>query len=64
MENGVGSVIDNHGHCDLRHNRPTRMDIKPDYGNFSDIIAAQSQHYVDYFTWIGIVAWDILGLVR
>jgi hypothetical protein len=64
MENGVGSVIDNHGHCDLRHNRPARIDIKSEDGNFPDLITAQSPHYVDYFTWIGIVAWEILALAR
>ena len=60
---GVGSVIGKHGCCDARHSRPTKMDRKPDIGNFSDLFAAQNPHYVDYFAWIDIVAWDILALV-
>ncbi len=57
-------MIGNQAHCDLRHKRPTVMDKKTETLEFGDLIAAQNAHFVDYFTWIDIVAWTILAMAR
>ncbi len=60
----MGSVIGNQTYCDLRHNWLPEMDIKSYNTNLSDLIAAKIRRFVDYFTWIDIVAWAILAMAR
>jgi len=60
----VGSVIANQRHCDLRHKLPTEMDKKTVHCGLSDLLTMQDPHFVDYFTWIDIVAWTILAMAR
>ena len=57
-------MIGNQTHCDLRHKQPTGTDKMTENRGFSDLMAARNPHYVDYFTWIDIVAWTILAMVR
>ena len=61
---GVGSVIGNHAHCDLRHKRQAVVDKKTEIFKSTDLMAAENPHCVDYFTWIDIVAWTILAMLR
>jgi hypothetical protein len=57
-------VIANQTHCDLRHKLPTEMDKKTVHCGWSDLLTMQDPHFVDYFTWIDIVAWTILAMAR
>ncbi len=57
-------MIGNQAHCDLRHKRLAVMDKKTEILEFGDLIAVENAHCVDYFTWIDIVAWTILGTAR
>ena len=49
-------MIGNQPHCDLRHKGLAKMDIKTANWKFSDLMAARNPHFVDYFTWIDLVA--------
>jgi hypothetical protein len=42
-EQGVGSVMGNRVHCDLRHNGLSKTDTMPDNEDFSDLIAANNR---------------------
>jgi hypothetical protein len=57
-------VIGNQAHCDLRHKLPTEMDKMTRCCRLSDLMTIQDPHFVDYFTWIDIVAWTILAMAR
>ena len=57
-------MIGNRRHCDLRHKLPTELDKKTDCCRLSDLMTTQYLHFVDYFTWIDIMAWTILAMAR